>query len=208
MEIIKDEFKLRCSDINVFHKHIVDISESKRTIKISSILKSSLFIALYNNVEATFYSIFERIHYDANKLDYNLLSDNLKIKIKLFYFKSKDIPDENCMQLKFPLLKDFLKKHTLFSGNLDARKGKALFRTYGIGFDKNFEISKLNSLVTIKNKRNKIAHGELTLPDAGKNTSHQTLRGVIDNSNEVLEEFINCATTFLAADGYLSQLGD
>lgn len=205
MELIKGEFISRCSDINVFYTHIVDVSKLKKTVKISSILKASLFIALYNNVEATFYSIFEKIHNDVSKVDYEFLSDKLKVKLKLFHFDDKNTPDDQCTDRRLPLLKDFLRKKALFSGNLDARKGKALFRTYGISFDRNFERRKLHSLVTIKNKRNKIAHGELTLPEAGKIISHQNLLGVIDSSNEVLEEFINCAEAFLAADGHLCQ---
>ncbi len=205
MDLVKSDLVSRCSDINVFYNHIVEVSNLKGTVKISAILKASLFIALYNNVEATFYSIFEDIHNNLNKVKYDDLSDKLKMKLKLFYFNDKDVEDEECRELRFPLLKDLFKKSNLFSGNLDARKGKALFRTYGISFDKKFELRKLHSLVTIKNKRNKIAHGELSLPEAGKIISHQNLLSVINSSTEVLDEFINSAEVFLLADGHLSQ---
>ncbi|AEH15188.1 MAE_28990/MAE_18760 family HEPN-like nuclease [Shewanella baltica] len=206
MELIKSDFHTRCSDIKILYDHIVLISSERGTVKISSILKASVFIALYNNVEATFYSIFERIHNEVSVIPFSLLEQRFQLKLKYFYFKNCHVGDDECRDLRFPLLKDYLKKSSLFSGNLDTRKGKALFRTYGISFDKNFEKTKLYSLVTIKNKRNKIAHGELSLPDVGKVISHQNLLSIINNANEVLEEFIRSAEVFLSVNKHVQQM--
>lgn len=203
MELVKNDFHNRCADIKHFHEHIAYLSTQKGTVKISSILKSSLFVALYNNVEATFYAIFERIHSELTTIPYLKLNDKLKAKIKDFYFKDKNNTDEECQYLTLPPIYDFLKKINLFSGNLDARKGKAIFKTYGISFEEKYELNKLYSLVTIKNKRNKIAHGELSLPEAGKTASHQSLLQLINNSIEVLDGFIRSAELFLSRKNYL-----
>lgn len=203
MELVRNDFHNRCADIMHFHEHIAYLSTQKGTVKISSILKSSLFVALYNNVEATFYAIFERIHSELTTIPYLKLNDKLKAKIKDFYFKDKNNTDEECQNLTLPPIYDFLKKINLFSGNLDARKGKAIFKTYGINFEEKYELNKLYSLVTIKNKRNKIAHGELSLPEAGKTASHQSLLQLINNSIEVLDGFIRSAELFLSRKNYL-----
>lgn len=202
MELVKSDFNSRCSDIMVLYKHIELISSHQGTVKICSILKASVFIALYNNVEATFYSIFEKVHNEINVIHYDFLERNVQKIIKSFYFGGTDVSDSDCCELKFPLLKDFLRKSTLFSGNLDSRKGRALFKKYGIDFDNQFDKAKLYSLLIIKDKRNRIAHGELSFPDVGKVISYQQLLIIINNSTEVLREFIHSAEVFLAMKKY------
>ncbi|WHU87801.1 HEPN domain-containing protein [Pantoea agglomerans] len=197
MDIIITEFESRCNDIQELYNHIIKVSNEKGTVKISSILKASLYIAIYNNIEATFYSIFERVHLVVSEHEYTSLNDSLKRKISDFFSDSGDPSSINFEKMHLPLLKDYLKKKKIFSGNLDTRKGTAIFRTYGINYTSNLDMNCRQSLLICKNKRNKIAHGELSLPDAGKNSGGENLQKTVDNSKIVIRSFIESALKYL-----------
>ncbi|MBG2712133.1 hypothetical protein I4558_11385 [Proteus mirabilis] len=194
MSTIERDFDLRKESILLLYNHIVVLSEEKSTVKISAIIKASFYIALYNNVEATFYSIFELIHDTVSKYKYSSLSCRLKSMID-------DISSKN--QSHLPTLENYIKKKKLYSGNLDHRKGKALFKQYGIPFNNDFEKKITYSLLIIKNKRNKIAHGEESLSQAGRNISHIELKNIADNSFTILLEYIKSALLYLKEQQYL-----
>lgn len=142
--VIKSDFLSRCSDIRCLHEHLINVSNCNGTVKISSIIKSSIFMALYNNVEATFYSLFERIHSEASKIPFSLLDVKLATIFKKFHFDDKNASNDSCHELKFPTLKVYIKKKKIFSGNLDARRAMALFKAYGIEFEPSFSKKKVN----------------------------------------------------------------
>lgn len=55
---------------------------------------------------------------------------------------------------------------------------------------------KSTSLVIIKNKRNAIAHGDLSFPDAGKSFSYQRILDLINDSEGILSDFIDQAELY------------
>lgn len=204
MDLIVTDFESRCNDIEELYNHIIKVSEEKGTIKISAILKASLYIAIYNNIEATFYSIFERVHLVVSTYEYKDLNDKLKRKIADFYYPDEEQEAAYYQNLSLPLLKDFLKKKKIFSGNLDTKMGRAIFRTYGIDYQCNYDMNCRHSLLACKNKRNKIAHGELSLPDAGKNSGGENLLKTVQNSKIVIRSFIDFALQYLMNKSFLS----
>lgn len=74
MNAVMAEFKNRCETIEILFNHIEGASINNTPVKTVLILKSSFFVAMYNNVEATFFAVFERIHKDINTVDYESLS--------------------------------------------------------------------------------------------------------------------------------------
>ena len=78
MDVIRKDFDQRCQAVRSFCEHVKALTNSKGTVKICVILKSSIFIAIYNNIEATFLSVFEKIHSEACCFKYEMLSDEFK----------------------------------------------------------------------------------------------------------------------------------
>jgi len=79
-----------------------------------------------------------------------------------------------------------------FSGNLDAREIRNISRK--IGFS---EVSNGRNLNEIKNKRNRLAHGEQTFYGVGKDYSLQDLTEFKDETFTFLQEFIDNVKQFM-----------
>lgn len=144
------------------------------------ILKANGFILLYNLIESTVLksieAIFNRIQDQA--LTYQKLSENLK---KLWVnHKGKDLKGIDSINLnkirqimrdaaESILINEIAKLETTcvnISGNIDAQEIREIAKKFG--FD---EIADGRHLVTIKQKRNHLAHGDFSFTDIGKNYS-------------------------------------
>lgn len=208
MENIKTEFLSRCETINSLFDHIVYMTNKPKSVNTVLILKSSMFVATYNNVEATFYALFEHIHEKIHTTDYNTLSSKIKDLFVGFHFNTignvtpETVRKLHESELKFPLLDVYLTKKKIFSGNIDSQKIESVFKSYGIRFYK-FKESISSSLLTVKSKRNSIAHGETTLLDASFGYSNTKIRKIIDDCQTMLAKFIDLVDTFITEKSFL-----
>lgn len=214
MKGTKSDLHERNTSIQRLLTHTEEVSEQRGKIEVIVVLKSSFFIALYNNIEATMYSSLESLHYHISLqkscditeelqkriIDYLLGRGNqeqLKDKEKISKIK-KDILDND---IRFPNIDEFIKRKSIFSGNLDTRKIKSILLEYGIHKEK-FGANEEHLLI-IKNKRNKISHGELSLSDAGKGIKNKELNEIFKSSKIVLEETIDSISEFINDQRYL-----
>ena len=180
--------KIVCTDI------LGDLSEKNIDSNLSTILKANGFLLLYNLIEATIRNsinaIFDSVH--SNSLTFKDLKDNLQrlwIKQEIKNIKHEDI---------FPLSQKILKNELLLfkaeciniSGNIDAQKIRDIAKQFGYQESRNGR-----DLKTIKDKRNKLAHGEFTFSEIGRD---YTVRELID--------FKNNAKVYL--DGVLKNIED
>ncbi|MCY1443742.1 hypothetical protein D9M71_601710 [compost metagenome] len=124
-------------------------------------------------------------------------SADLKDAAKVEELKKKILAED----LRFPSIHDFLKRKTIFSGNLDARRLGDIAEEYGM--DKPQFRGNTEHVLTVKNKRNKIAHGEVSLSDAGKGIKNTDLQNIFNAVNLILEDFINNSDEFLIKELYL-----
>ena len=156
------------------------------------ILIANAFLILYNLIESTvrnsIIEIYTKIKDD--KVSYEGLSENLKkiwIKQTTDNLKEGNYRPETLRNYIFDLAKDILNKEIIilskenmdFSGNLDAQKIRNLADDIGFDISPNGR-----NLVEIKNKRNRLAHGEQTFYDVGKDF---TVNDLIDYKNETFE---------------------
>ncbi|UXU90351.1 MAE_28990/MAE_18760 family HEPN-like nuclease [Burkholderia sp. S-53] len=194
--------------------HIDDVSEIRRKVDVIVVLKSSVFIALYNNIEATAYSAIERVHDRASSLFYDDLSDAFRIKMLRYAFgktagayisDADKVADQEyrfrSMGQTFPEFSDYLRRQPLFSGNVDARKLNVIGISYGmekIPFIK----GDAERMLWVKNKRNKIAHGEQSMSDGGQGIKTLDLRRASTSVGVILREFICAVGTHLEAGSY------
>lgn len=194
--------------------HIDDVGEVRGKVDVIVVLKSSVFIALYNNIEATAYSVIERIHDSASLLNYDDISDPLKKKMLRYSFgktagaymqDQQRVADEilkfRSTGLTFPQLSEYLRRQSLFSGNIDARKLNVIGMSYGM-VKLCFLKQDAERMLWIKNKRNKIAHGEQSMSDGGLGIKTSDLRNASASIGEILRAFIRAADLYFNANGF------
>jgi len=183
--------------------------EEKVTNDILRILIANSFLILYNLIEATIRNsiveIYDKIEED--EVTYKQLSSNLKkiwIKnktknLKEGNFKIDTLQENVEVIIKFVIESEIIKlteDDINISGNINAEKIRKL--SDEIGFDKSANEGNGKNLHSIMEKRNKLAHGNLTFYDVGKdftvkeistfkNETFLYLTDVITN----IEKFIN-----------------
>ena len=196
-------------EANQMFEIISDIQRSDiaNSITKAAMLRSAFVLLLYNMVESTAFLVFERIHERVAAEHYGSLCGQMR-RIWVDYFFSHHGPTDHHIHmegtldqtLKFPCLEVFSKKVKLFSGNLDGRKLNELLKKYGIGPITNPGREKL---VTVKNRRNSVAHGEDMFKEACRDLSDSDLIELRDSTFAALDDLVANAETFLASRAYL-----
>ncbi|MCE1204463.1 MAG: hypothetical protein LWW79_07635 [Holophagaceae bacterium] len=160
-------------------------------------LKASCFLMIYNLVESTIKNAIQELydHMHHQKIPFDSLNESMKIQIlkNISLRSATDLVKKlNSISLDSILMP--FEKDEIFSGNVDARSIREKLKTYGIKQKK----SKCDELLTVKNKRNSLAHGNITFSHCGKDyTSKQLadmfniiskyMKGVLDD----VEDHIN-----------------
>lgn len=193
-------------------KQKFDISD-----KLQKVLIANGFLLLYNLIEATIRNslceIFDEIQFE--EIDYNKLSKKLK---KVFLKQTNSNLKEGSFSIKrlndqvFDITMNvineevvyFSKEKLDFSGNLDARKIRDIAESYGF----NQPIINGDSLLTIKTKRNHLAHGDFSFSDIGRDYSIRDLIDFKSNTFAYLTEVISSIEGFLDSKLYLVIIED
>jgi hypothetical protein len=204
---IKSDFEERCNEADILLQHISEMSLTMTgNVQETSILKSAFVILLYNVIESTMTSVLERVHEKISRVHYLDSSDKIKLLIVEFYFKNKNtrhhklmVDDISNNKLNLPLLSEFTNRINLFSGNLDAREIDNILGRYGIGSITSKDRSKL---LFVKNKRNKIAHGEEMFKESCRNSTVSELRDIKKAVSEVLSQVIDLTESYFQYEKY------
>lgn len=183
-------------------------SDIENAITKAAMLRSAFVLLLYNMVESTAFLVFERVHERVAAEHYGSLGNDMR-RIWVDYFFSHHRSNDHHMHmegtlgqtLKFPLLEVFSKKVKLFSGNLDGKKLNELLKKYGIG---PIIAPGRENLVTVKNRRNSVAHGEDMFKEACRDLSDSDLIELRDSTFAALDDLVGNVETFLAARAYLA----
>ena len=178
--------------------------------KFQIILIANAFLILYNLIESTvrnsIIEIYNKI--EEEEITYADLSENLQklwIKQSTDNFKENNYRPEKLREYISNLANDILNSEIVklakdkmdFSGNLDANKIRKLSETYGFEKSPNG-----GNLVEIKKRRNRLAHGEQTFYDVGKDF---TVGEIINFKNETfsyLSDIIIKIETFITESVY------
>ncbi|MCX7220859.1 MAG: MAE_28990/MAE_18760 family HEPN-like nuclease [Burkholderiales bacterium] len=199
---VKAELSEKKEEANLLLELTEEVGRLENGVVKAAILKSTFILLLYNMIESTMSMIFERIHERLSSEHYVDLSPQLKsVWVEFFFEKSsptnyKSHLDKTLAKtLEFPNLEVFTKRVKLFSGNLDSGKLHGLLTKYGVGI---LATEGKEKLVFIKNKRNKVAHGEESFTDSCRHLTHTEL---LENRNSV---FLALDSIVEQADDYLS----
>lgn len=231
MQQIRQAFTERCNEIDLFYTLLdniitreaqliypneLDIRE-KFDIRVSAILKSSANLQLYNLIESTISNCLVEIHHSFTNdiLQYSNLSDEIqKLWVKFHYDYFKETSKENDILHNLKILVDTWVTNTLpvtltykefikynqgsnFSGNLDSKEIRKLSEKYGIDFD-----IKCEEIASIKSRRNKLAHGEISFAEQGRDDSMHYMIILKDKCIDFLRQFIEAVEDYILNSKY------
>jgi hypothetical protein len=199
----KGNCTIECTDING-NKHLQQIDG-----ELAKILKANGFLILYNLIEATtrnsIAAILSSIAVDG--LSYRKLS--AKLRNIWISQEIKGITEHGTLKSKVAELSEAILNDNLLafekecintSGNIDAQKIRDIAKTFGYA-----ESRDGRCLNTIKEKRNKLAHGEYTFADVGKDYTSNELITFKDETVAFIEDVLNNVETYINNKGYLAQ---
>lgn len=232
MNRVKIEFEKRVLEIEQYFEYIAILDNGKCSINgktidganfekeinddLVKILRANGFILLYNLVEATitksiealFATIYER------EVTFKNLSDNLKklwiIQKSLPLNKGIDaIGSNKIIEIITKVVNEIIENEisqleidcVKIRGNVDAKKIRDIADK--IGFERPSQHQGVD-LVIIKDKRNKLAHGEFSFCEIGKDYSVQDMCKFKNSTINHLEEYIYKIEEYIQLNSYLS----
>lgn len=180
------------------------------TIHQSASLKASVFIMLYNLLEGlvtqSFTILFDEISANVNRID-DLNDSMQKLYYRIYQNKlssAKKIQEfvatySSIHKISYDKFKEDV---DLYAGNLDARKVRELLQVIGNQYElhtKNEDV-----LVDIKSTRNKLAHGEFSYAEIGRNyTTKEIKRKYILNMFRYVDAYERQIDLFINQKKYL-----
>lgn len=201
----KNTFAQRKAEIEAYFNFLNSCQPTNADV--FKILKSNLLIMLYNMIESSISNAIEEIHNDiyVNSVSF----DSLKEKIKsLIINNTKRVNPDNFVSkindIATDIVKHTFKKDELFSGNVDSKKIRKLSGQYGFKSDTDYDRTKHGyDLVTIKDKRNDLAHGVFSFTEVGKEYTIHDLEEMKDKTINYISEIIDNIDVYLLNKGYL-----
>ncbi|MFZ4799665.1 MAG: MAE_28990/MAE_18760 family HEPN-like nuclease [Bacteroidia bacterium] len=204
MNNVKLIFTERENEIELYYKHVCSFENDTNEI-LFKILKANMLLMLYNFVEATISNTIDIIRTTIHNDDQTNF-DNLKDKIKEQIIKDlqkKNISPENFSKLSSNISNDIIKlsfkKEEISKGNIDNETISNLSKIYGfIVNNSNYkETGHGRKLVSIKDRRNDLAHGTFSFADVGKDYSVQDLEKFKTETIKYVEYILNNVELYL-----------
>jgi hypothetical protein len=228
MQTVKSDYEARKSEIEeyfIFLKRLDDqestkiifrdhdqMIEERLSDQLLKILIANGFLLLYNLIEATIRNsiceIYDRIQDEA--ICYDSLTVNFKkiwVEQGTESLKEGNFRVETLREKVLTLTESIFNRETIslakdkldFSGNLDARKIRLLAEKYGFAYP----ISNGDNLLTIKTKRNHLAHGDYTFADIGKDFTVNDISSFKDETILYLDDILNNIESYLQIKAFV-----
>jgi hypothetical protein len=175
-------------------------------------LRASAYLMLYNLVEATMTNAIDAIH--QHIVDERVGFDGLKEDVRKIAIKglrkavSSKTPEE-LLDVDTPISSALIwlgfDKEDLFSGNLDGRLIKKTAIEYGFQLANHDKTASRDgaSLVSVKKKRNELAHGGLSFEDCGQDTSVDELVTIFGEIKIFIKAVLDGVSDYLSTRSYL-----
>lgn len=206
--------RLEINELIIKDINLGDDSRYTLPIGISTVQKSSCIILLYNFIESVITNLISKIHDEIirNNISFFDLNSDIRNTVIMYYsnvvekmnFKNSAphiqeifllLANSKKMALTYEKLSEF---YSLYSGNLDSREAKKVFRHYGI-----IILKDETSLKTIKDGRNQLAHGELTFEEYGRTLTIQQLNDLKEKVFIYFDNLISQVKEYIENRNYL-----
>jgi len=223
MRLVINEFESRVKEIDIYFTFLENILESDVELhfpkkkrqkykkidgELTKILRANGFLLLYNLVESSVKKSIEEIFNSLNSegATYKDVSEEMKkkwIEIKYKNFKNQEYVAQKIFECISNIELDIINmpfdaKHSI-SGNVDSRKIKDFSSSYGFSSKTHHSTKDGEKLLTVKSKRNDLAHGVISFCDCGKDYTIEDLitikkqvisylRGILKNVGKFIDE--------------------
>jgi len=211
MEFVIAEFEEKIEEIDEYFSFVkrtthLHLNLSMEMIEVSEtvhqVLKSNLFLLLYNLVESSFKNALEKIciEISSDELKYKEVVPEIKKmwiekKYKNFDGLKNTKKSEFIMKKIENIANDIIKiefytnvektKNDDVSGNVDARAIHKINAKYGAKMENSPSLN-TESLLTVKTNRNSLAHGQITFSESGREYSLPKLEVIKNESIEYM----------------------
>lgn len=164
-------------------------------------LKATAFLMLYNMVESIVYTSFE-VLFDEIAIN---CDDFFKLKneVQAMYNNYNSGMGLDYGQLLSIDFKKYCGRRTVFSGNVDARLIREEFKRWGINDD--FHFKGEEELLYVKNYRNKLAHGERTFKEVGREFTISEMRKKLSKVEIYMGAYIEIFVDYLENRKYMNK---
>lgn len=209
-EDVEEYFRLLCFLLS-FETHrnisIQNIDTGKSLVitqEMQCVAKAQSLILLYNLVESTVCDCLNAI-YDAIQ-DESLIFGNVSDDIKNMwrnYLKRKNLPEKTKndndiinMAIRFDSLAINI------SGSLDFRKIQEVFSKHGCLLDNSSRDTIAQSFLVVKNKRNLLAHGNISFSECGAHYLLSDLQKYKEHIVDYMQDVVNKTCDYIANKAY------
>lgn len=215
---MREDFDIRIAEINSYFEfvekidsgaHLV-VTSSDRTDAYATIaqteliktLKANGFVVLYNLIESTVKNAIESIfdELESRSIEYDQCRQEIQ-RIVLNNMKKRNV--EKLLPMVNAIAKDLIgatfRKDELFSGNLDARRIRKAATDFGFQAPN----KKSDELVTVKDNRNDLAHGNKSFGEVGRDYDVARIISIKDEVIEYLDDLLTNVEQYLVGQLYL-----
>lgn len=230
IQSVQDDYDARASEIERYFSFLEmmdagqkDISHALRAKSVDEAdlfktLKANFFLLLYNLMEAVTKNTIQGI-YDHLR-GQNARYDDCCVCLKKVVFKNikREMTVLSIVESKAPhnlifdrqqdiadhiMAEAFLVKN-LLSGSVDAKALRELAEDFGLHPVKGSRDKNPERLVTVKSRRNKLAHGEQTFNEVGKDYSILELKDTKESVLNYMQQFVLNVDDYLSKRQYLA----
>lgn len=177
------------------------------TQEMQCVAKAQSLILLYNLVESTVCDCLNAM-YDAiwdENLSFGDVSDEIK-KMWRIYLKRKSLPEYSKSDNEIVDMSIHFESLAInISGSLDFRKIQDVFSKHGCLLDDSSRDTIAQSFFVVKNKRNLLAHGNISFSECGAHYLLTDLQKYKEHIVDYMQDVVNKTYDYIAGRAYKLQ---
>ena len=226
MTSVISDFNKRSNEINLYFKLLEKILDKNAILflpnnqtrkyndfddELQKVMKANMFLLLYNLAESSIKQAIVEI-YDtitAENVQYSNVSEQIKkIWIKLNYKNFNQHGTDRIYEAIEQIALDFIEiefeVNKNISGNIDALKIREFASQIGFSTKTHHSLNNGASLHQVKIQRNKLAHGDLSFAECGRNYTLSDLKTINNQVIKYLYRILLNIEKYLNDDSYLN----
>ncbi|PPD30501.1 MAG: hypothetical protein CTY20_02665 [Hyphomicrobium sp.] len=180
----------------------------RRFEKEARIFRAAALLVIYNAIEASARSAIQAIYdeIEQSATPFHLLHEQFRKRVIRDFKQHAGEDKAFAMQdVAVEMIIASFNSRRIFNGNVDAREIRDQSAHYGFKTDTDYTQSKHGEhLVTVKNKRNDLAHGILSFSSVGKDYTVRELLEIERCSLAYMEGILNNINDYLDQKAYLA----